>query len=145
MGDRGGLAPKGSLREKPLGVKVKYQTYILKSLTSGKHYYGSTGNLDLRIKAHNSGKVRSTKSGRPWVLHYSEVFETKTESLKRENYFKSIDGYNFLKSAGISKNSYFCRGEMAEWSIAAVLKTVGCNSPGGSNPSLSADNKSKIA
>ena len=27
---------------------------------------------------------------------------------------------------------------MAEWSIAAVLKTVECNSSGGSNPSLSA-------
>ena len=34
---------------------------------------------------------------------------------------------------------YFCRGELAEWSIAAVLKTVECNSSGGSNPSLSAE------
>ncbi|MFM9423195.1 MAG: hypothetical protein RIR06_1656, partial [Bacteroidota bacterium] len=33
---------------------------------------------------------------------------------------------------------YICRGEMAEWSIAAVLKTVDCNRSGGSNPSLSA-------
>ena len=29
---------------------------------------------------------------------------------------------------------------MAEWSIAAVLKTVDCHRSGGSNPSLSADN-----
>lgn len=29
-------------------------------------------------------------------------------------------------------------GEMAEWSIAAVLKTVEANTSGGSNPSLSA-------
>jgi hypothetical protein len=28
--------------------------------------------------------------------------------------------------------------EMAEWSIATVLKTVDCNRSGGSNPSLSA-------
>jgi integrase len=35
---------------------------------------------------------------------------------------------------------YFCRGELAEWSIAAVLKTVDCNRSGGSNPSLSAHN-----
>ena len=34
---------------------------------------------------------------------------------------------------------YFCRGEMAEWSIAAVLKTADCQRSGGSNPSLSAD------
>ena len=30
------------------------------------------------------------------------------------------------------------RGEMAEWSIAAVLKTVEVRASGGSNPSLSA-------
>ena len=30
-------------------------------------------------------------------------------------------------------------GEMAEWSIAAVLKTVDCHRSGGSNPSLSAN------
>ena len=34
---------------------------------------------------------------------------------------------------------YFARGEMAEWSIATVLKTVDCNRSGGSNPSLSAE------
>ena len=33
---------------------------------------------------------------------------------------------------------YFCRGEMAERSNAAVLKTVDCQRSGGSNPSLSA-------
>ena len=33
----------------------------------------------------------------------------------------------------------FFIGEMAEWSIAAVLKTVDCNRSGGSNPSFSAD------
>ena len=32
----------------------------------------------------------------------------------------------------------FAPGEMAEWSIAAVLKTVDCHRSGGSNPSLSA-------
>ncbi len=36
------------------------------------------------------------------------------------------------------KLHYFCRGEMAEWSNAAVLKTVEGHTSGGSNPSLSA-------
>ena len=34
----------------------------------------------------------------------------------------------------------FALGEMAEWSIAAVLKTVELRGSGGSNPSLSATN-----
>ena len=36
---------------------------------------------------------------------------------------------------------YFAPGELAEWSIAAVLKTVDCYRSGGSNPSLSAAKK----
>jgi hypothetical protein len=35
------------------------------------------------------------------------------------------------------KRMYYI-GEMAEWSIAAVLKTVDCYRSGGSNPSFSA-------
>ena len=35
-------------------------------------------------------------------------------------------------------DSYFCGGELAEWSIAAVLKTVDCYRSAGSNPPLSA-------
>ncbi len=35
-------------------------------------------------------------------------------------------------------NMTFTNGELAEWSNAAVLKTVDCNRSGGSNPSLSA-------
>ena len=34
-------------------------------------------------------------------------------------------------------------GEVAEWSIAAVLKTVVLRGTGGSNPSLSAESKTK--
>ena len=44
----------------------------------------------------------------------------------------------------VVKKTYFCDGEMAERSNAAVLKTVDCKRSGGSNPSFSANvNKSK--
>jgi hypothetical protein len=38
----------------------------------------------------------------------------------------------------------FAPGEMAEWSIAAVLKTADCQRSGGSNPSLSAEKASHL-
>ena len=43
----------------------------------------------------------------------------------------------------ITKKCYFCAliGEMAERSNAAVLKTVDLHGSGGSNPSLSANNR----
>jgi hypothetical protein len=39
---------------------------------------------------------------------------------------------------GFKKNVNFAAGEVAEWSIAAVLKTVEGKTSGGSNPSFSA-------
>ncbi|HTL80181.1 MAG TPA: GIY-YIG nuclease family protein [Bacteroidia bacterium] len=79
-----------------------FYTYILKSEKDGKYYYGSCEDLQVRIKAHNSGKVRSTKSRRPLLLHYQEQFATKTEAIKRELFFKSIAGYNWLRANGIT-------------------------------------------
>jgi putative endonuclease len=74
-----------------------YFVYILKSQKDGKYYYGSTSDLSKRLKSHNSGKVKSTKSRRPFVLHYCEAFDEKTDALKREQYFKSFSGHIWLK------------------------------------------------
>ena len=78
-----------------------YYTYILKSLKDGTYYKGSTDNLEERIKQHNSGKVRYTKGHLPYQLHYFEEFVTRTEALKREKFFKSVDGYKWLKENNI--------------------------------------------
>ena len=75
--------------------------YILKSSITGTYYYGSTANLEVRLKRHNSGKVRSTKGKKPWVLHYYEELKTRGEALRRERFFKSVDGYKYLKEKGI--------------------------------------------
>ena len=78
-----------------------YYAYVLKSEAAGRHYYGHTAELEKRLKAHNQGKVRSTKAYRPWKLIYHEAFESKSEAIRREMFFKSIQGYKFLKSEGI--------------------------------------------
>jgi len=80
---------------------VYYFAYVLKSELSGKHYCGSTGNLDRSLKEHNEGLVCSTKNERPWVLVYKEAFDKRSEALKREMFFKSINGYIFLKQKGV--------------------------------------------
>ena len=78
-----------------------YITYILRSLKDGTFYKGVTADLPKRLSNHNSGKVRSTKSHRPWVIHYYEEFESKREAKKREKFFKSYEGYLWLKSEDI--------------------------------------------
>ena len=45
----------------------------------------------------------------------------------------------------LARDPNFAPGEVAEWSIAAVLKTVEGYTSGGSNPSLSADCLSDFA
>ena len=77
----------------PLSPPV-YYAYVLKSTTYGTHYYGSSEKPEERLKAHNSGKVRYTKGRR-------EEFETRSEAVRRERFFKSIEGHNWLKSEGI--------------------------------------------
>ena len=71
--------------------------YILKSHQTGSYYYGHCEDLGARFKSHNACKVRSTKSERPWNIHYYEEFQTKSEAYKREIYFKSRNGYKYLK------------------------------------------------
>jgi putative endonuclease len=55
-----------------------FTVYILKSEVTNKHYYGHTKDITQRLKAHNSGKVRSTKSGRPWKVIHQEGFANKS-------------------------------------------------------------------
>jgi len=78
-----------------------YKAYILKSVEDDKHYYGHSKDVNKRLQAHNRGKVRSTKSHKPWKVIYTETFLTKSEAYKREMFFKSIDGYKYLKNKGI--------------------------------------------
>jgi putative endonuclease len=79
-----------------------FYTYILKSEKTGRFYYGATSNLEERLKYHNTGQVRSTKHGAPWVVHYFEEFPTMEMALQREKFFKSVDGYRFLKENRIT-------------------------------------------
>ena len=58
--------------------------------------------------------------------------------MKNNSFFVSINEKPFyicIRIQGIPDETL---GEMAEWSNAAVLKTVDCNRSGGSNPSFSA-------
>jgi putative endonuclease len=90
--------PSAKLRE--MGQKMHY-AYILKSPQNARYYYGSTSDINIRLKEHNAGRVKSTKAFRPWVVHYLEQHSTKTEALKRELFFKSRSGYRWLKEKKI--------------------------------------------
>jgi putative endonuclease len=81
----------------PTRIQIMFFTYILKSQKDDRFYYGSTNDLQKRLSAHNKGEARATKGRRPLILHYYESFETRSEAFRREHFFKSIDGYLWLK------------------------------------------------
>jgi putative endonuclease len=76
---------------------MNYFSYILFSEKDKRYYYGSTNNIANRLKRHNKGEVKSTKNRIPLTLHFSESFSNRSEAYKREQFYKSIDGYNWLK------------------------------------------------
>ncbi len=74
--------------------------YVLLSKKTQKLYTGSSRDDTpaKRFDAHNAGKTRSTKSGRPWLLIYSEHIADYTNARKRELFLKSGQGRKFLKN-----------------------------------------------
>ena len=68
---------------------ANYYVYILRSLSKQSLYIGSTQNPDVRLNAHNDGKVISTKSFRPWISIWLEEFDSSANAFKREKYLKS--------------------------------------------------------
>ncbi len=73
-------------------TKFMHFVYVLKSQKDNNLYIGCTENLDKRLKYHNTGKVRSTKTRVPFVILYSEVYDNKYEAFRIEKYYKTAKG-----------------------------------------------------
>ncbi|MBU0672974.1 MAG: GIY-YIG nuclease family protein [Candidatus Margulisbacteria bacterium] len=74
-----------------------FHVYILQSLKDNNLYIGMTSGLEGRIKRHNAGYERATKSRAPFKLIHSESFLTRAESRKKEKRFKSGFGREIIK------------------------------------------------
>lgn len=60
-------------------------------------YKGISNDPERRVKEHNVGKNKSTKSKKPWKLVYIEKCLNRSEAREREKYFKSGSGREKLK------------------------------------------------
>ena len=82
---------------------MSYYSYVLRSTKNGILYKGSTQNLEIRLQTHNSGKVKFTSKNIPWELVISEEFSTRSEAVKREKWYKSGVGRDWINSKLQSK------------------------------------------
>ena len=70
-------------------VLKMYYVYILKSLKDNTFYIGCTENINRRVNEHNKGLSKYTKNKKPWIIVYSEKFDTLANARKREKQIKS--------------------------------------------------------
>jgi len=74
-----------------------FYTYVLKSLKNAKRYVGHTSkDVFERLRNHNSGSNKWTRSNRPFTILHFETYPTKTEAIKREHFLKSGQGRKWL-------------------------------------------------
>ena len=76
---------------------VMYFAYVIQSQKDQRLYKGVTKDIDQRLKEHNSGKTRSTRPFKPWILVYFEEFDNFDKARERELFFKSGSGREYLK------------------------------------------------
>ncbi len=75
-----------------------FYTYILKSVSSGRFYTGSTKDLRKRFLEHNSGKSTYTKKRGPYKLVYYEACIDEGDARSRELYLKSGMGKRYINN-----------------------------------------------
>ena len=73
-----------------------YFVYILKN-EFGWTYVGQTNNVEDRLRRHNSGLVKSTKSKIPLRVVHQEIFGTRAESMRREKSLKGGQGRVWIR------------------------------------------------
>jgi putative endonuclease len=70
-----------------------YTVYVLFSKDHNKIYVGYTSDLEARLRSHNKLATKGwTVKFRPWEAVYTEVYNIKSEALKREKELKSAKG-----------------------------------------------------
>ena len=79
---------------------MNYYVYILYSQKFDKYYYGQTQNLEERLKRHNAGSEKYTKTYLPWVLFAWKICNTRADAIMMERKLKNLKSifrmHNFI-------------------------------------------------
>jgi len=99
-------------------VDRMFCVYVLYSPSSKRFYVGQTADISRRLKKHNEGSSRSTRSGRPWQLVYNELCSSRTAAIGRERFLKSPAGWRELrrlKDSVINQIGKWTLKKLARW------------------------------
>ena len=84
---------------------MPFDTYILRSQSTGRYYVGHTENLAKRITEHNSNRTLSIKNRGPWELFYFETYDTRSQAARRERQIKSMKSRYCIESLARASRS----------------------------------------
>ena len=73
-----------------------YYVYLLK-MSNSQIYTGSTSDLKLRMRRHESGNVTTTSKYLPVTMLGYEAYSLKTDAQRREKYLKTTEGKRLLR------------------------------------------------
>jgi putative endonuclease len=76
---------------------MKFSVYILQSVEDKSFYIGFTSNMKQRLEYHNSGKSRYTSRKMPWTIVYEELYDTRSEAMKRKRFLKKQRNKEFYQ------------------------------------------------
>jgi putative endonuclease len=74
-----------------------FAVYVLYSLKDHQFYIGYTANFKRRMVEHSEGRSKSTACRRPFVCVFCEYYLSKSDALRREQYFKTTPGKRVLR------------------------------------------------
>ena len=94
-------------RAPPRNGTPMFFVYVIKSLKEERIYVGHTQDIEVRLKYHNSGYVKSTAKDRPWMLIALKEVRDRNEARWIER--------------GLKKS----RGKRIKWIEQNNIKTVG--------------------
>ena len=77
---------------------MKYFVYILYSKKRDRYYIGYSFNPESRLEEHNLGATKSTRTGSPWILVYTEDFEDKRSAIHRELEIKKMKNRKYIEN-----------------------------------------------
>ena len=82
---------------------MSFWVYILQSETTGRHYCGSTSDVQRRLRQHNDPEYRLSKTTKrfkgPWVVRWTRECATRSESMNLEKKIKKRGISRYLSEA----------------------------------------------
>ena len=83
---------------------MSFFVYILRN-AEDRFYIGHTSDLELRLRRHNEGRVRSTKGHGPWRVTYFKEFWTRAQAMANEKELKSLKSKEALHRLTAQRSS----------------------------------------